>query len=147
MKGADLDVLKVLIHNHDLHNKVLHMWRHRLLADSLDELAEAHAEALLALLLADERAPEHADALADHADLELVLALEVVHDLLERRVVLELEAVPERPLRVSVLVLLRRDGLRETEERQCEVDKAVLVVLELVLAVDELRQHISLPIA
>ena len=96
------------------------------------------------LLLGEERAPEHADALRDHADLKLVLALEPVDDLLERRVVLELEAVPERPLRVAVLVLLRRDGLREAEERQCEVDEAVLVVLELVLAVDELRRHISL---
>ena len=113
----------------------------------LDELAELHRQPLLALLLADERAPEHADALRDHADLKLVLALEPVDDLLERRVVLELEAVPERPLGVAVLVLLRRDGLRETEERQCEVDKAVLVVLKLVLAVDELRQRISLPIA
>ena len=67
-----------------------------------------------------------------------MLALEPVDDFLERRVVLELEAVPERPLGVAVLVLLRCDGLREAEERQREVDEAVLVVLELILPVDEL---------
>ena len=126
---------------------MLSVCRDRLLADVLDEPAKFHRQPLLTLLLANERAPEHADSLRDHADVQFVLASEPVDNLLERRVVLELEAVPERPLRVAVLILLRRDGLREAEERQCEVDEAVLVVLELVLAIDELRQRISLPIA
>ena len=63
------------------------------------------------LLLPDERAPKHADALANHRHLELVLLLEPVDNLLERRVILESEAVPERPLSVAILVLLGSDGL------------------------------------
>lgn len=139
-----LDVLALLIHNHDLHNKVLNMRRDRFLANGRDELAEAHREALLALLLPDERAPEHADALRDHADLELVLGAEPVDDLAQRRVVVELEAVPQRPLRAPVLVLRRRDRLGEPKERQREVHEAVFVVLELVLAVDDLHGKIKI---
>ena len=66
--------------------------------------------------------------------------LEPVYDLLQWRIIAELEAVPERPLHVAVLVLLRRDGLGETEERQREVDEAVLVVFELGLPVDNLNR-------
>ena len=68
-----------------------------------------------------------------------MLALEPVNDLLERRVVLELETIPERPLDVAVLVLLRRNGLREPEEGQRKVNEAVLVILQLVLAIDDLE--------
>ena len=67
-----------------------------------------------------------------------MLLLEPIDNLLKRRVVLELEPVPERPLGLAVLALLRRDGLGEAEERKREVDEAVLVVLELLLAVDDL---------
>ena len=73
-----------------------------------------------------------------------MLRLEPINKLLQCRVVLELEAVPERPLSLAVLALLRCDGLGEAEERQREVDEAVLVVLELLLAVDELRADVSL---
>lgn len=63
------------------------------------------------LLLADERAPQHADTLADHRDLQVVLLLEPIDDVLEGRVAIEGETVPQRPLRVTVLVLSGSDGL------------------------------------
>ena len=91
------------------------------------------------LLLADERTPQHADTLAHHGDVKLVVVLEEVHDLLQRRVVLELKAVPERPLRFIILVLGSGDRLRESEERQCQVHEAILVVLQLVLAINYLN--------
>ena len=71
-----------------------------------------------------------------------MLLLEPVDHLLECRV-LELEAVPERPLCVAILLLRRRDGLGEAEEGQGEVDKTVLVRLELALAVDDLHSDAS----
>ena len=43
--------------------------------------------------------------------------LEPRDNLLERRVVLELEAIPQRPLGRPVLFLLGRYRFRETEER------------------------------
>ena len=64
--------------------------------------------------------------------------LEPRDDLLEGGVVLELEAVPQRPLCRSVLVLLGRYRFRETEERQGEVHESIFVVLEFVLAIDDL---------
>lgn len=138
---TNLDVLALLVHNHNLNNKVLHMRRDRFLADGRDEFAEAHGQTLLAFLLPDERAPEHADALGDHADIEFVFGAEPVDDLAQRRVVLELEPVPQRPLRAPELVLRRRDRLGEAEERQREVYEAVFVILELVLAVDDLGRR------
>lgn len=42
--------------------------------------------------------------------------LEPRDDLLERRVILKLEPIPQRPLRCPVLVLLGRYRFRETEE-------------------------------
>ena len=123
---------------------MLNMRRDRFLANRRDELGKAHREPLLALLLPDERAPEHADALRDHADLQFVFIAEPVDDLAQRRVVGELEAVPQRPLRAPVLVLRRRDRLGEPEERQREVHEAVFVVFEFVLAVDDLRAKLKI---
>lgn len=73
---------------------MLDMGRDRLLADQFHKLAELQGQALFALLLANEGTPEHAHALANHAYRELVLLLEVVHNLLQRRVILELKAIP-----------------------------------------------------
>ena len=67
-----------------------------------------------------------------------MLLLEPRDDLLERRVVLELEAIPQRPLRRPILVLLGRYRFRKTEERQGEVHEPIFVVLKLVLAIDDL---------
>lgn len=71
----------------------------------------------LYLLFANKRAPEHTNSLADHANLELLLCLEPVDDLLQRRVVIELESIPERPFDLTIFALLGGDGLGETEER------------------------------
>jgi hypothetical protein len=67
-----------------------------------------------------------------------VFLLEPRDDLLEGGVVLELEAIPQRPLCRSVLVLLGRYRFRETEERQGEVHESIFVVIKLVLAVYDL---------
>lgn len=83
--------------------------------------------------------------MADHGDVELVLLLEPRDDLLERRVVLELEAIPQRPLRRPVLILLGGYRFRETEERQGEVHEPVFVVLEPVLAIDDLIREAGAP--
>jgi len=106
---------------------MLHMRRDGLLAHMLHQCRELHRQPLLALLLADERAPQHADALADHRDIKLVLVLEKVDDLLESGIVVELETVPERPFSLPVFLLRCEDGLREAEERQSQVDESVLV--------------------
>ena len=68
-----------------------------------------------------------------------MLLLEPRDDLFERGVVLELEAITQRPLCRPILILLGRYRFRETEERQGEVHKSIFVVLELVLAVNDLR--------
>jgi len=113
----NLDVFSVFISGHHLYNKVCDVRRNGLLTDVLDKRAELHRESLLTLLLADKRAPEHADPLADHANVELVLLLEPRDDLFESGVILEFETVPQRPLRRPVLVLLGRYRFREAEER------------------------------
>jgi len=58
-----------------------------------------------------------------------VVSLEPGDELLERRVVLELQSVPKSPLSLVEFALLDSYGFRKTEERQSEVDKTVLVVI------------------
>lgn len=91
------------------------------------------------LLGRGERRPDHRNTLRHHLQLELVLLLEPVNDLLQRRVAVDLEAVPESPLLVLVVLLLGGSNrLGEAEEGKCEVDETVLVLLNVVLAVDDL---------
>lgn len=95
-----------------------------------------------------------------------MVGLEPRQDLLQSRVVFELESVPERPgslailftisgcLRVSYwqiyLVLSSSNRLREPEERQCQIYETVLIVLQLVLLINDLppqhpNQHTTQP--
>ena len=67
-----------------------------------------------------------------------MLLLEPCDDLLERRVILKLKPIPQRPLCCPVLVLRGRYRFRETEEGQGEVHESIFVVIELVLAVYDL---------
>lgn len=67
-----------------------------------------------------------------------MLLVEPRDDVLERRVILKLEPIPQRPLRRPVLLLLGRYRFRETEEGQGEVHEPVFVVIELVLPVYDL---------
>ena len=84
-----------------------------------------------------------------------MLLLEPIHDLSKGRVVLELESIPKSPGRVSQLIKMsiicveerrRRiylvlgggDGIRESEERQCQIDEPVLVFLQIIFAIDDL---------
>lgn len=68
-----------------------------------------------------------------------MVVLEKVKELLQGRIVLQLESVPERPFRLAVLLFCRGDGLGEAKEWQGEVDETVLVIFQLVLAIDDLR--------
>jgi len=136
---AYLDILPIIVGRNDLYDEMPLVGRHRSLADVLDQLAEAHRQTLLTLRLADKRAPQHAHALRNHRDVETVFFAEPIDNFFKSGVVIEREAVPESPLRRSVLVLLGRDRFGEAEEWEGKVHEAVLVIVELVLAIDELR--------
>ena len=70
-----------------------------------------------------------------------MLLLEPRDDLPERWVVLEFEAIPQRPLRRPVLVLLGLYRFRETEERQGEIDEPIFVLIELILSINDLMEE------
>jgi len=57
------------------------------------------------------------------------VSLKPSDELLERRVIFELQPVPKGPFSVLEFVLCGSDGLRETEEGQSKVDKTVLEVI------------------
>jgi len=57
------------------------------------------------LLWVDEGRPQHRNSLRNHLDFKLVLVLEVVDELLEGRVVRDLESVPKCPLGLAVLII------------------------------------------
>lgn len=59
------------------------------------------------LLLTNKRTPQHTDSLADHAHIEFQGRSEPVYDFLQSGIILELKAIPERPLGGAVLALLR----------------------------------------
>ena len=90
------------------------------------------------LFLANKGTPEHADTLTDHCHVKLMLLSERLHDLLERRVIVKLKTIPQSPLGVPVFGLLGCDRLRESKEGQGEVNKAVLVIFQLPLAINHL---------
>lgn len=64
--------------------------------------------------------------------------LEVGDDVFQRRIILELETIPEGPLDRTILRLFGGDRFRKPEERKCQIDESVLVILEFVLLVDYL---------
>jgi len=64
--------------------------------------------------------------------------LKVSDDVLQRRIILELETIPEGPLNGTIRRLFGGDRFREPEEWKSQIDKSVLVVLKFVLLVDYL---------
>lgn len=154
-----LNVFAFLVCNHDLCDKMLRMRWDRFLADVLHEFTKPHRKPFFALsnkqfirqidsflvgtrlLFANEEAPQHADTLADHGHVQVVVRLEPIDKLLQRRIIREFKSVPKGPLCLSVLILLRRYGLREAEEGQSEINKAVFVVLKLIFPIDDLRKY------
>ena len=64
--------------------------------------------------------------------------LEVSDDVLQRRIILELETIPEGPLNGTIRRLFGGDRFRETEEWKSQINESVLVVLKFVLLVDYL---------
>ena len=59
--------------------------------------------------------------------------LEVVHELLQRHIALNLEAVPQRPFGAVVLLGGGGNGLGECEERQSEIHEPVFVRLDFLV--------------
>ena len=70
-----------------------------------------------------------------------MIFLEPIHDFLQRRIVLELEAIPQCPFRLAIFVRRRSDWLGEAEEWQSQVHKSILVTLELLLSIDNLNRQ------
>lgn len=97
-----------------------------LLRHLLDDLRHGQVHPFLALGLRHEERVEHANALRQHRDLQLVLLLEIIYELLQRQFTANLEPVPQRPLLVVVRKFGRGDRLRETEEGQSEVNETIL---------------------
>lgn len=117
------------------------MRRNGLLGNGLYQFAELECVAVLELGRREEACIQQADARAEHADAETLL-LKVVEKLLERDV-FDLESVPNlvqldlaiRPLKFN---LGTSNGLAESKEWQSQVDEAVLVLLDIILAVNDL---------
>lgn len=114
-----------------------------LLGDMLDKLAELHAVSLLEFGRREERCVQETNARAKHTDAE-TSCLKVVKKLLQCDII-DLESIPdliESDLAVGALVLNLRAGnrLTKSKERQRQVDKSVLVLLNIRLAVNNLEQ-------
>ncbi|KAI6759397.1 hypothetical protein HG530_010077 [Fusarium avenaceum] len=114
-----------------------------LLGNRLDQLAQLHGVSLLELGRWEERGIEETDARAQHTDTE-TLGLESVQKLLKGNI-LNLKTVPDLvqgnlALWSLVFHLGTGDRFAETKEGQCQVDEPVLVLLQVILAVDDLEQ-------
>ena len=68
------------------------------------------------LLLSNEWTPKHAHTLTNHRHLQFMILLEPIHHFLQRRIIPELETIPQRPFRLAILLLRRSYWLREAEE-------------------------------
>lgn len=117
------------------------MRRNGLLGNGLYQLAELECVAVLELGRREEACIQQADARAEHADAKALL-LKVVEKLLERNV-FDLEPVPnlvqlDLAIRALVFNLGTSNGLAESKEWQSQVDEAVLVLLNIILAVNDL---------
>lgn len=100
------------------------------LRDASHNLGHRHRHALEELGLRLEKRVQHADALRDHGDFQLVDFLEVLQELFERHLAINLEAIPQSPLRLVVLLGLGALWLGESAQRQSEIDETVLVAIE-----------------
>ena len=101
-----------------------------------------HPASLIPLLLGEEAGVQKADTRAQHCHSK-ALRFHGIQKLAKRDVVVVLEPVPEFvhlhfPLFALVFALRTSYGLTEGYKRQGQIDEAVLVVLKLVLAIDEL---------
>lgn len=101
-------------------------------------LRESSVRVSTHLFRRDERGPQHGNTLRNHLYFQLVVLLEPIQELLQRRIGLNLKPVPQSPLSLPILLLRRCNRLRETEEGQSQIHETVLVVLKLVLAVNQL---------
>lgn len=101
------------------------------LRNLLHNLLHVHRHALKKLRLRLEERVEHANALRDHRDVELVSVLEVLEELGERHRTLHLKTIPQCPSGLVVFLFLGARWLREGDEGKGEVNEAVLVAFEL----------------
>lgn len=93
---------------------------------------------LLGLGFRHEKSIEHRHPAGHHSHLQIVLRLEKGDELGQGDVSLDIKAVPEGPRVLVVLVLGSGNGLGESKEGEGEVDEAILVILNLVLAGNQL---------
>lgn len=89
-----------------------------------------HRHALLEFGFRLEKRIQHADALRDHRDFQLVDVFEVLEKLLECHLAIDLKSIPQSPLLVVIFLVLGALRLRECAQRQCEVDEAILVAIK-----------------
>lgn len=89
-----------------------------------------------------EEGVEHAHSLRKHGDLQALLFLEVTHELVQGHLLVPVvgqhEPVPEGPLVAVVRLGRSLDGLGEIDEGQGQVGESVLVLLQLLVALDKL---------
>lgn len=100
------------------------------LGDFTDDIGHCHIHALEQLGLRLEKRVEHADALRDHRNLQLVLFLEVKQELSESHLAFDLEAIPQRPLLLVVFLLDGARWLRECQEWKGKISESVLEAVD-----------------
>jgi hypothetical protein len=113
----------------------------RLLGNRGDKFAQLLSIPIRQLRLGEEGGIQETDPRTQHSDRQTLL-LEAVKELSQRDVH-DLKSIPqlvEGHLPVLALVhhFLTGNGLAEAKERQCQVDKAILVLLNIVLAIQHL---------
>jgi hypothetical protein len=73
-----------------------------------------------------------------------VVVSEVCDEFFKRGVVVQLESVPKGPFSLAILELGGGNRLGKAKEGQSQVDETVLVIFQLVLAVDDLLRQFCL---
>lgn len=136
-----LHIFSVLVINANLKDYILLVRRNGLLGDSLDQLAELHGEPVGILGFGEEACIEKTDSGAQHGNAK-TLALKVVYEFLKGDIS-NLKTIPKLvDCNIAILALVR--GFRacnrfaEAKERQCKVDEAVLVLLNVGLSINNL---------
>lgn len=129
-----LHILALLVVAANLKDQGTHVGGDLLLADQTHHLGHGQVHALRLLVLFQEERVQHAHVLREHRDVQLVLALKVLDELVQRQLTGQLEPIPQRPLDVVILLLGRPYRLRASAQRQGQVDKVRTELLQGVVA-------------
>lgn len=136
-----LDIFIIQILGHHLKDDLLLVLGNWLLRDELNQLAEWEIQSFLEFGGGEEGCVQQTNARAHHGNVQAPL-LKVCNQLLESDVV-DLESVPNfieshLAVRSPVLDLWTGNRLAEAKEWQCKIDEAILVLLNVVLAINDL---------